>query len=281
MHPAHPTLISAADTLAQGPSRSTDSWWFTARLQTEGTAFWAKIHAITVRDTVHSTVAVLQDPGGHTSHTKSIDSRQAVTLSTDRLDIRTPLLTMHGNLEHLELTGATDTASLRLTLHRETPVLYSGGSGIFPFLDGTTGQYALPGLTTTGTLTADGTTYTVSGRTWFDRQWVSPGTQPPRFTWLGLDLGADRYLSVWDTTGDGTSWLTELTADGTHTITAARRTDSNGVWTLTAPSLDATLDITHRQLSADDGRFYGGVCTVTGTHAGDSITGHGYTDIVG
>ncbi|MFF0222871.1 lipocalin-like domain-containing protein [Streptomyces sp. NPDC004629] len=281
MNTAHPTLINAAETLPAASARAMDSWWFTARLQAEDTVFWAKIHTMTMHDAVHSTVAFFQEPDGHTSQLRSIDSPGTVTLSTDCFDIRTPLLGMAGDLNKLELTGATDSASAQLTLRRDEPVLYSGGSGIFPFFGGTTGQYALPGLTTSGTLTADGTTYEVNGRTWFDRQWVSPGTHPPRFTWLGLDLGAGRYLSVWDTTGDGTSWLTELTADGTHIITGARRTESNGVWTLTVPSLDGILEITHRRLSAADVGFYGGVCTVTGTLAGDTVTGHGYTDIIG
>jgi len=43
------------------------------------------------------------------------------------------------------------------------------------------------------TITAEGSTHGVSGRTWFDRQWGSGSTEPPRFLWLGLDLGEGRY----------------------------------------------------------------------------------------
>ncbi|MEV1177706.1 lipocalin-like domain-containing protein [Nonomuraea sp. NPDC049784] len=206
-------------------------------------------------------------------------------LSADSLHVRTSILAIRGDLDELEITGATDTATVHLTLRRDEPVLYNGGSGLFPFFGGITGQYALPGLTTTGTVTADGTTHHVSGRTWFDRQWTpqsdTPGMEIPRFTWLGLDLGAGRYLSVWDTTGDGTSWLTELKADGTHTITRAQRTDRNGAWRLTIPDLDASLDITHRGLPGPHDGLYTGVCSVTGTLAGEAIAGHGYTDIIG
>lgn len=282
MPPTHPTLISAADELPADSSNVLDSWWFTARLHAGETVFWVKIHAMTVQGTCHSTVALLQEPDGHTSEKQTAESLDAVTLSADHLHIRTSILEMSGDLDALEITGATNAASVQLTLRRDEPVLYNGGSGLFPFFGGTTGQYALPGLTTTGTITADGTTYHVSGRTWFDRQWGSEGTEPPRFTWLGLDLGVGRYLSVWDTTGDGTSWLTELKADGTHTITRAQRTDhTNGAWRLTIPDLDASLEITHRGLPDSHDGLYAGVCSVTGTLAGEAIASHGYTDIIG
>ncbi len=281
----HPTLISAADELPADPSKTMDSWWFAARIHADEAVFWAKIHTMAVQGTCHSTVALLQEPDGHTSHQQTVESLEAVTSSTDALAMKTSILAMSGDLNNLEITGATDTASIRLTLRRDEPVLYNGGSGIFPFLGGTTGQYALPGLTTTGTLTVDRTTYPVSGRTWFDRQWApenSESAEPPRFTWLGLDLGAGRYLSVWDTIGDGTSWLTSLKADGTHTITRAQRTDrANGAWRLTIPDLGASLDITHRGLPDSRDGLYAGVCTVTGTLAGEGVDGHGYTDVLG
>lgn len=282
MTTTHPTLINAADALPADPSNEMDSWWFTARLHTDETAFWVKIHAITGHGACRSTVALLQEPDGHTSEKQTANSLDAVSLSTDSLRVRTSILQISGDLDDLEITGATDAASVHLTLRRDEPVLYNGGSGLFPFLGGTTGQYALPGLTTTGTITADGTTHHVSGRTWFDRQWGSAGTEPPRFTWLGIDLGVGRYLSVWDTTGDGTSWLTELKADGTHTITGAQRTDRpSGAWRLTIPGLDASLEITHRGLPDSHDGLYAGVCSITGTLAGEDIAGHGYTDAIG
>ncbi|GAB2785321.1 hypothetical protein GCM10027091_18000 [Streptomyces daliensis] len=265
MTTTHPTLVSAVDQLPADPSRVMDSWWFTARLQAGDSVFWAKIHAMTVQGTVHSTVALMQDTGGHSSHKQSSDSPDTVTLASERLDIRTPILHIQGELTGMVIAGATDTGSLQLALRRDEPVLYNGGSGLFPFFGGTTGQYSLPGLTTSGTVTVDGITYEVSGRTWFDRQWGTPGTELPRFTWLGLDLGHGRYLSVWDTTGDGTSWLTELAADGTHTITGARRTEHDKGWSLTIPRLDGTLELTHRELPGSDDGLYAGVCEVTGT----------------
>lgn len=283
MTTTHPTLISAADELPAHSSNmvDVDSWWFSARLHADESVLWVGIHTMNLQGTCHNTVALLQEPDGHASYKQTTESLDAVKLSADSLHIRTSILEMSGDLDDLEISGATDAASVHLTLRRDEPVLYNGGSGLFPFFRGTTGQYALPGLTTTGTITADGTTYHVSGRTWFDRQWNAEPTGPARFTWLGLDLGAGRYLSVWDTTGDGTSWLTELKADGTHTITHAQRTDHNGAWRLTIPDLDASLEITHRGLPHSHDGLYTGVCSVTGTLAGEDIAGHGYTDVIG
>lgn len=284
----HPTLTNPTEQLAADPSHPVDSWWFTARLRTHQTVFWAKIHAMVIQDTCHSTVSLLQEPHGHTSHQHAAESTDTITRSTTALDLDTTILTLRGNLDDLEITGTTGQASIQLALHREEPVLHTGGSGIFPFLGATSGQYALPGLTTTGTITTAHTTHQVNGRTWLDRQWKLEGphtpqnTKPPRFTWLGLDLGAGRYLSVWDTDGDGTSWLTALHADGTHTITHAQRTDHpDGGWKLTVPALHATLRITHQPLPDSHPGLYAAVCRVTGTLADENINAHGYADILG
>ncbi|MER5556531.1 lipocalin-like domain-containing protein [Streptomyces sp. NPDC002793] len=277
---SHPTLIDAADKLAADPIATVDSWWFTTKLHTDEAIYWVKIHTMAMQGTCHSTVSLLQEPDGHSSTKQTTESLDTVTLPGAPLDARTSILTISGDLDELQISGATDTASVQLTLQREEPVLYNGGSGLFPLFGGMNGQYALPGLTTSGTVTVDGTTHQIGGRTWFDRQWGTPGSEPSRTTWLGLDLGAGRYLSIWDTVGDGTSWLTELKADGTHTLTRAHRTEqASGHWQLTAPSLDASLTITHRGLPDSHDGLYAGICTVIGTLQGQPIAGHGYTDV--
>ncbi|WP_033293263.1 lipocalin-like domain-containing protein [Amycolatopsis jejuensis] len=281
MTTTHPTLINPADELPASASHPVDSWWYTAQLRAGDTQFWVKIQAMTTNHTCHSVVALLQEPEGHTSLKEAVESSDDVTVSTDAFEIKTPLLQMHGDLDGMEVSGATDDAVVKLALRRNEPVLYNAGAGLFPFCGGQTGQYALPGLTTTGTITTNGTEYQVTGRTWFDRQWATPGNEPPRFTWLGLDLGSGRYLSVWDTSGDGSSWLTALDADGTHTLAGATRTGSENTWELTIPTFDAVLTVTHRELPGSREGLYGGVCTVTGIFRGDTVTGHGYTDVVG
>ncbi|MQY36380.1 hypothetical protein SRB17_43790 [Streptomyces sp. RB17] len=280
MNTTRPTLSDAAAGLAANSAVDADSWWFGGKLYDREKVLWVKIHAMEMGGACLSTVALLQEPDGRTGHKHVIESRDGVTLSADSLDVKTSILSVGGNVDELEIAGATDTASIRLTLRREGPVLHNGGAGVFPFFGGTTGQYALPGLTASGTITEEGVARRVAGRTWFDRQWISGTAEAPRFTWLGLDLGAGRYLSVWDTAGDGTSWLTELRPDGSHLITRARRTDRDGHWVLTAESLDVSLDITHRELFATQGA-YTGACHVTGTLAGEDIEGHGFTDVIG
>ncbi|MGV4986353.1 lipocalin-like domain-containing protein [Streptomyces sp. NRAIS4] len=275
-----PTLIDAADGLPATSAGEADSWWFGAKLHDGEKVFWVKIHTMEMNGASLSTVALLQEPDGRASDKHTVEGVDGVTVSADSLDVRTSILTLSGDLDKLEISAATDSASIRLALRREEPVLYSGGAGVFPFFGGTTGQYALPGLTTSGTITVEGVTHEVTGRTWFDRQWISGATEAPRFTWLGLDLGAGRYVSVWDAGGDGTCWLTELKADGSHLITEAQRTDGDGHWVLTVPSLDASLDITHQKLFSTQGA-YTGACRVTGTLAGEDITGHGFTDVIG
>ncbi|MGW0710048.1 lipocalin-like domain-containing protein [Streptomyces sp. NPDC002643] len=282
MNNPHPTMVDAAGELAAKDPEMLDSWWFAARLHDDETTFWAKIHVAQFQGGCLSTVALLQEPDGHSSVRHVPEAIHEVALSATSLDVRTSVLAVSGDLDAIEISGDTDTASIRLGLRREDPVLYNGGAGVFPFFDGTTVQYALPGLTTSGTITVDGITRQVGGRTWFDRQWAATGDDHLAFTWLGLDLGAGRYLSVWDTVGDGTSWLTALKPDGTHTLTRARRTGGDGKWTLTVPDLDASLEIAYRELPGrPEGSLYTGVCSVTGTFEGRDITGHGYTDVLG
>ena len=281
MTASHPTLISAAGDLAATAPGKNDSWWFASRLHDEeGNVFWAKVHAMDVAGACHGTVALLREADGHTSEKHTVEPLHDVKLSTDRLDVQTSALSLSGDLDEIEISGATDTASFRLALRREEPVLFNGGSGVFPFFGGTTGQFALPGLITSGSITIEGVTHRLTGRTWCDRQWLSEISEPARFLWLGLDLGAGRYLSVWDTEGDGTSWLTALREDGSHLITHARRTDRDGHWILTIPGLDALLEITLRRLDGAQGAT-SSVCSVTGTFEGHEITGHGYADVVG
>jgi hypothetical protein len=277
----HPTLFNAADGLAAAGPGKEDSWWFVSKLHDDDeNVIWVKIHMIVMQGACHSTVVLRREADGHTRDKRTVEPLHDVTLSTARLDVQTSILSLSGSLDELEISGATDTASVLLTLRREEPVLYNGGSGVFPFSGGTTGQFALSGLTAAGTITVEGVTHRVSGRTWFDRQWVSGVTEPSRFVWLGLDLGAGRYLSVWDTVGDGTSWLTALEADGSHLITHAERTDHNGHWILTIPSYDASLEITRHRLDGSQD-FNTNTCSVTGMFAGQEIIGHGYADVVG
>ncbi|MBE4737601.1 lipocalin-like domain-containing protein [Streptomyces caniscabiei] len=277
----HPTLISAADDLAATAPGKNDSWWFASRLRDDdGNVFWAKIHAMDTDGACHGTVALLREADEHAGDKHIVEPLHDVKLSTDQLDVQTSILSLSGDLDELEISGATDSASIRLALRREDSVLFSGGSGVFPFFGGTTGQFALPGLIASGTITIEGVTHRVTGHTWCDRQWLAEVSRPLRFLWLGLDLGRGRYLSVWDTEGDGTSWLTALREDGSHLIMSAGRTDRDEHWILSIPGLDARLEITPRKLDGTQGAK-SHVCYVTGTFEGHEITGHGYADVVG
>ncbi|MEV0026845.1 lipocalin-like domain-containing protein [Streptomyces atroolivaceus] len=276
---SHPTLIDAADKLAADPTATVDSWWFTTKLHTDETVYWVKIHTMGMQGTCHSTVSLLQEPEGHSSTKQITESLDAVTLPGAPLDARTSILTISGDLDDLQSSGATDTASVQLTLQREEPVLYNSGSGLFPLFGGMNGQYALPGLTTSGSITVDGTTHQIGGRTWFDRQWGTPSSEPSRTTWLGLDSerAGTRASGTPSETAPPGSPHSKRTA---HTLTRAHRTEqASGHWQLTAPSLDASLTITHRGLPDSHDGLYAGPSTVTGTLEGQPIAGHGYADV--
>ncbi|MCP2252778.1 hypothetical protein LY13_001521 [Prauserella aidingensis] len=115
MTPHHPTMIDAVDMLAADPSAAVDSWWFAARLHSDETVFWMKIHTMAVQGGCHSTVAQLQEPDGHSSHKPTPENLDEVTLSPGARDARTSILAVHGDLDDISISGSTDTASVQLT----------------------------------------------------------------------------------------------------------------------------------------------------------------------
>jgi hypothetical protein len=119
----HAPLINAAGDLAATFPDKVGSWWFASKLHDDQSDFWVKIHTMEMQGACHSTVSLLQDPGGHTSEKHTIEDLHDVKVSEDSLNVQTSILTMSGDLDELEIAGATDTASVRLTLRRAVPVL--------------------------------------------------------------------------------------------------------------------------------------------------------------
>ncbi|MCQ8192688.1 hypothetical protein [Streptomyces rugosispiralis] len=259
-----PTLVAAVDQLPAGPARVMDSWWFTARLKAADTAFWAKIHAMTVQGTAHSTVALMREPGGHSSHQQSTDSPDEVTLATSILDIRTPVLDIRGDLDAIAIIGATGTGSLQLTLRRDEPVLYNGGSGLPPSLaapPASTASLASPPPapsppTAPRTRSADAPGSIASGAPPAPNPRASPGSDSTSEAAAISASGTPPEMAL--------PGSPKLAADGTHTITRAHRIERNGDWTLTVPRFEGALEIDHRGLPAPGPRE--GVC---GAHPKD------------
>ncbi|HET6500520.1 MAG TPA: lipocalin-like domain-containing protein [Amycolatopsis sp.] len=278
-----PVWVAPAFDLAAHGIEARDSWWFASRVTTGSVRFDLKIHALITGENCLSTVAIRRHDTGEVTATHVADPLGDVVSSTSKFEVRTPLLSLRGDLDNLSIEASSGETRVSLALHRVGPTLYNAGTGHFPFFGASTYQYALPGLNASGTVSLAGTEHAVTGETWFDRQWSSGArTRPARFTWLGLNLGHGHHLSVWDTVGDGTSWVTILRPDGTHTIAAAHRTGGDGRWRLVVPALEADLTVDHLLLDeVPSFPLSTVVCEVTGGLAGRAVAGHGFADLIG
>jgi predicted secreted hydrolase len=111
------------------------------------------------------------------------------SVSPTKLDVRMPDGTLTGTMDSMHLTAMLSEGSLDLQLRARGPAMYGNGTGLFPFLAGSSYYYSLPDLQTSGTLTLNGKTSTVSGKSGLDRQWGNwDWTQLSKWTWMSIQL---------------------------------------------------------------------------------------------
>lgn len=237
------------------------------------------------------------------------------SVSTERLDIRTPTSSISGTLDKMLLTGDLPDGKgrIEITLERNGPVLDNCAVGSFPFHSNavTTYQYALPYLKASGTLIIGGKTSRITGDAWLDRQW-SRGTSPDFFdkklkwSWMDLNLDNGYKISVWDEIVDGkneNAWATVLSPKGAH-IVAPIVPLANGesdIWTSPAtnqkyptryvveiPSLDTKIFVKvydgmpeQEIVSPSGDDKYEAACTFSGTFMGKKVRGFNYVELVG
>jgi hypothetical protein len=120
--------------------------------------------------------------------------------STTGLDLTAGGVTITGSARQVNVTAATPVGSLTLQLTPQGPPLYYSGTGVTQLLSDKNYEYAFPEATTTGTLTAEGSTYPVSDTSWFDRQWGPEPLLDPtmQWTWMGLTLSNGDEVAIWD-----------------------------------------------------------------------------------
>jgi predicted secreted hydrolase len=151
------------------------------------------------------------------------------SVSTERLDIKTPISSISGTLDKMALKAdlPDGKGKIDVTLERTGPVLDNCALGYFPFLNNevVVWQYALPYLKATGTLTLDNKTTKISGDAWLDRQWndMSQDFFDKKFKWKWMNLNLDNgyKISVWDMVVHGkneNAWATVLSPKGVHTV---------------------------------------------------------------
>lgn len=208
----------------------------------------------------------------------------------------------------VRLTGNEEDWGIDLTLRAVKPEVLNGAGGLSR-KGGEPGNasyyYSLPRMETSGTIRAGGTTFTVSGLSWLDREWSTSALAPDQtgWDWIALHLNDGRDLMYYrlrrrDGTTDPASAGTIVAADGSyrHLAAAAATLETLSWWSspaggarypsrwrLRVPAEGIDLDIVPRlpdQELFTTIRYWEGAVEVRSS-AGKGIAGSGYVELTG
>jgi len=302
-----PALLDPDADLRPQVGATNDSWYAVAHLSAGGHHYGSVIHYLQnkVAGLSISDVSLVDEATGwHTKSELTLAPGEGLS-DSDGVSIHTDNITWTGNAASMALRAVVPEGTMHLTFLPTGPVLYNMGTGYFPLFDKDQYpqvEYAFPTMTTSGSLSLNGQTDEVTGQTWFDRQW---GPQPAglatghaSWTWMDLNLSNGDRLSLWDTIDiTELAWATVLHPDGSQTIVEVTpvaegasdvwTSPATGLhypthWTITIPSLDASLSVT---TVTEEQEFltpprYEGSATVSGVYQGNEVTGYTYVELV-
>jgi hypothetical protein len=215
--------------------------------------------------------------------------------STTGLDLTAGGVIITGSAQQINVTATTSVGSLTLQLTPQGPPLDYSGTGVTQLLSDKNYEYAFPEATTSGTLTAEGSTYPVSGTSWFDRQWGPEPLLDPtmQWTWMGMTLSNGDVVAIWDILdlASQNSFATVLEPDGSTEVASVTPLASGASdywtspsslnsyptkWDITIPSLSVNLVVTKigpGQEFPDPLAHVEASGSVTGTFGGSAVTG--------
>jgi hypothetical protein len=303
-----PAVVNpSADLAAQAPASSdptyVDSIYAISQLQGGGHKFAVLVDVAAVPNAGEQEVlfSISDETTGWYKNYETTVPADEFSWSTTGLDLTAGGVTMTGSARQIDATATTPVGSFTGQYTPKGPTLNYSSAGVTQLLSDTDYEYAFPDATTTGTLTAEGSTYTVSGTTWVDRQW---GPQPltdtsMQWTWFGMTLSNGDVVAVWDILDDTAqnSWATVLSPDGSYKVVpvtpvAGGASDpwtspSSGntyptAWNITIPSLSADLIVaktgpTGQELPSPDAHVEA-TGSVTGTFNGSHVTGSAFLE---
>lgn len=199
----------------------------------------------------------------------------------------------------------TENFSLDFVLVPESELLPHGRDGIITMGDGKSSYYySCTALSTTGSISVQGTDYTISsGRTWMDHQWGNYTLLGMKWDWfsLRLDDGSSlmlfQFRDIFDNPTIKNWTLQAATGSVSYgsdfSVQAARLyQEQQGHstypldWTIAVPGLDAVFTVTpffdeqslYDVMTPD---YWEGLCSVAGTMAGKEVNGSAYVELTG
>jgi predicted secreted hydrolase len=303
--PAFPTFVQLPADQAVHPSVDSEWWYVVGHLNAGGHRFGYEV-MIGAGPAPYALIAITDKTTGAYYPQSQIYSPDQTSFSTTALDVRTPSATLSGPMDAMRLHARLPVGEINLTLSARGPVLYNNGTGLIPFLGGTSYYYSLPSLVSQGTLTVNSRTYRVTGQSWLDRQWGTwDWSTVEKWTWMPLQLSNGDRVNLWDVLfaqGGEFHYATVLRPDGTHEIVAVEplADTTSGFWTspttgkrygtrwiVNIPALDARLTVVAQpqgqeiQAGEELGGVYEGAASVTGRYRGKPVTGQAYVEQLG
>ena len=303
--PGFPTFVKLPADQAAHPNAKGE-WWYTVGHLSAGRHKYGYEVELTAGGLTQ--IALTDVTAGRYASQQTQYHSGQFSVSATTLDVRMPDASLSGPPEsmHLRADLPHGIGTLDLTLQAAGPAMYDNGTGLFPFLGGTSYYYSLPELRTSGTLTLGGKATRVSGISWLDRQWGdwNWGTLH-KWTWMALQLSNGQELNLWDlfdSSGQG-HWATVLNRDGSERVVsvnplAPAATDFQtspttgqryaGKWIVQIPSLHARLIVTAQPVLQEiqsGAPFSPGIneaaASVGGTYLGQPVTGQAYVEQFG
>jgi predicted secreted hydrolase len=251
---------------------ATDEWWYTVgHVSSHGHEYGYEVQ---LASSGLAELAITDVTAGRYYTQQAAYKPGQFSVSATRLDVRMPDATLSGPMDAMHLTATLPQGSLDLQLNAKGQVIYDNGTGLFPFLKGSSYYYSLPNLQTSGTLTLGGKASKVTGQSWLDRQWGTwDWTQLHRWTWMAIQL-----VSVSPLAKDATDFATSPTTGQRYV----------GKWTVEIPSLKTRLTVTatptlqeiQAKMPVSPG-INEAAATVAGTYQGKRTTGQAYVEQLG
>jgi len=305
-----PLFVAADLDLVAKTGVQMDSWFFVSHLTSCSDRLDLLIHYMRLtppqgNPVVQAMASVLDSVGGKFVVEERNYQDSETTLSTASLNVQTPSGGLTGDASAMHVTARFQRININLTLAHQGPLLAALGTGIIPFYGDINYDYALPSMTTSGSVVVDGKSYQVAGTSWFDRQWgrMGPSFLHKKWTWMGICLDNGIRITLSDIfEGDQEhAFATMLHPDGRHEIvdveplakgstsiwksaTTGRRYPTK--WVVSIPMLKARLCVEpfvrEQEVVSPMGEHkYEGASSVVGQMEDRPVTGHAIVELVG
>jgi predicted secreted hydrolase len=228
--------------------------------------------------------------------------------NSNEFDMRVGDWQMRGSGGKDHLIASMSGYSIDISLRSTKPAALHDGDGYFDYGNGEGSYYySRTRLAIEGTLTVDGRPLNVTGKAWFDHQWGNFSTYQGGWDWYAIQLDNDTELMIYIIHApQGGQLIVDgsfITPDGTLTVLdrgnftvsplSSWTSPHSGAtypsgWRIEYPAEHLTVVLTPSLLDQEldttastNVIYWEGEVIVTGTHAGNSISGLGYVELTG